>query len=384
MQESRKAPIPKYNEVGSRIRELRVSHALSQKAFAQTLNMSQGHLSRVEKGAVISVALCALIAEKFNSTKEYLLFGVKEKPLGVTTSSVPVIPNPDTEFSGFSLDQTDSLVRSNKQVKRILEQCKYEYTFVVDEIRDVDSILDTDEQLYPATSYTFAISVRCLPSGYQWEAREVKRSEANLEGLQDTYDETERKKQMEGQGRKYTPRKTAKDTCSFEPYAFELYSSYDFIETEYGRIGDIARYREAKALALYKGLECPEDCYDPILDELAPDKNVYFSDGTVDRDAEFERFKKVIRSGVGGKSLRPSPVRALEGEYFTSGGGVVYKGRRYSLGFMGRIGITVEPHEYGESEVQFIIDDKRLSAAQFIDMLSSYDGWQLSFTIDSD
>ncbi|HKM06903.1 MAG TPA: helix-turn-helix transcriptional regulator, partial [Sphaerochaeta sp.] len=110
MQESRKAPIPKYNEVGSRIRELRVSHALSQKAFAQTLNMSQGHLSRVEKGAVISVALCALIAEKFNSTKEYLLFGVKEKPLGVTTSSVPVIPNPDTEFSGFSLDQTDSLV----------------------------------------------------------------------------------------------------------------------------------------------------------------------------------------------------------------------------------------------------------------------------------
>lgn len=152
----------------------------------------------------------------------------------------------------------------------------------------------------------------------------------------------------------------------------------------YGRLGDIARYREAKAFALYNGLECPEDCYDPIIDTLAPDRNVYFSGGTVDRDAEFERFKKVICSGVVGKSLRPSPVRALEGEYFTSGGGVVYKGRRYGLGFMGRIGITVESHEYGESEVQFIIDDKRLSASQFIDMLSSYEGWQLSFTIDSD
>ena len=152
----------------------------------------------------------------------------------------------------------------------------------------------------------------------------------------------------------------------------------------YGILGDIARYREAKALALYNGQQIPEDCYDPILDELAPDKNAYFSDGTVDRDAEFERFKKVIRSGVVGKSLRPSLVRALEGDYFTSGGGVVYKGRRYSLGFMGRIGITSDPREYGESEVQFIIDDKRLSAAQLIDMLSSYDGWQLSFTIDSD
>lgn len=384
MQEPSKTTMPEYTEVGSRIRELRVFHDLSQKAFAQKLNISQGHLSRVEKGAVISTALCALIAEKFNTTKEYLLFGVKEKPLGVTTSSVPVILSPDTEFSGFSLDQADSLARSNKQVKRILEQCKYEYSFVVDEIRDVDSILDTDKQLYPATSYTFAISVRCFPSGYQWEAREVKRSEASLEGGLESYDEIERKKQMEAQGRKYIPRKTAKDTCSFEPYAFELYSSYDFIETEYGRIGDIARYRDAKEIALYNGLECPEDCYDPILDELAPDKNVYSSDGTVDRAAEFERFKKIIRSGVGGKSLKPSSVRVLEGDYFTNGGGVVYKGRRYGLGFMGRIGITSDPGEYGGSEVQFIIDDKRISASQFIDMLTPYDGWQLSFTIDSD
>ena len=381
MQESRNV---NFQEVGARIKGLRVSHALSQEAFASKLSMSQGHLSRVEKGAPISIALCALIAKKFNSTKEYLLFGIKEKPLGVTASSVPVLPNPDTEFSGFSLDQTDSLVHSNKQVKRILEQCKYEYSFVVDEIRDVDSILDTDKQLYPATSYTFAISVRCFPSGYQWEAREVKRSEASLEGGQESHDETERKKQMEGQGRKYTSRKTAKDTCLFEPYAFRLYSSYDFIDTEYGRISDISRYRDAKVIALYNGLPCPEDCYDPILDELAPDKNVYSSDGTVDRDAEFERFKKIIRTGVGGKSLKPSSVRPLENDYFTSGSGVIFKGRRYGLGFMGRIGITSDPGEYGGSEVQFIIDDKRISASQFIDMLTPYDGWQLSFTIDSD
>ena len=381
MQESRKV---NFQEVGIRIKELRVSHALSQEAFANKLSMSQGHLSRVEKGAIISTTLCDLIAKKFNTTKEYLLFGVKEKPLGVTSSVVPVVKSSDAEFSGYSLDQSDSLAHSNKQVKRILEQCKYEYTFVVDEIREVDSILHTDEQLYPATSYTFAITVQCLPSGYQWEACETRRSEVNLDQIQDPHDEIELKKQMEGQGRKYTSRKTAKDTCLFEPYSFRLYSSYDFLETEYGRIGDIARYRDAKNIALYTGLPCPESSNDPIVDQLAPDKNVYSSDGTIDRDAEFERFKQLIRSGVGGKSLKPSPVRALEGDYFTSGGGVVYKGRRYSLGFMGRISITSEPREYGDSEVQFIIDDKRISASQFIDMLSTYEGWQLDFTIDSD
>ncbi len=383
MQESNKDHVLNNREVGLRIKELRKSHTLSQEAFAQKLNMSQGHLSRVEKGATISVALCDLIAEKFNTTKEYLLFGVKEKPLGITSPVVPVAKNPDAGSFGFSLDQTDSIAQSNKQVKRLLEDCTYEYSFVVDEIRDIDSILQTDDQLYPTTSYSFAISVACLPSGYEWVARETKRSEVNLDESKDPYNEIELRKQREKSGRTYTSRKTAKDTCLFEPYSFRMFSPYDLMDTEYGGLGDISRYRDAKALALYNGQQIPEDCYDPIVDALAPDNNVYSDDGSIDRDAEFERFKKVIRSGVGGKSLTPSPVRALEGEYFNSGGGVVFKGRRYSLGFMGRIGITVEPHEYGESEVQFIIDDKRISAAQFIDMLSSYEGWQMNFTIES-
>jgi len=380
MQKSRKA---NYQEVGLRIKELRVSHTLSQEAFAHKLNMSQGHLSRVEKGAIISAAFCDLIAEKFNTTKEYLLFGIEEKPLGVTSCVAPMTKNPDAAFSGFSLDQTDSIATSNKQVKRILEGCKYEYTFVVDEIRDIDSIFHTDDQLYPTTSYTFAITVHCLPFGYQWEARETKRSEVSLDQIQDPHNEIELKEQMEGQGRKYTSRKTAKDTCLFVPYAFKMFSPYDFLDAEYGRMGDIGRYREAKDIALYNGLACPEDCNDPIVDTLAPDRNVYSGDGTIDRDAECERFKQLIRSGVGGKSLTPSPVRALEGEYFSSGGGVVYKGRRYGLGSMGRLGITVAPREYGESEVQFIIDDKRISASQFIDMLTTYEGWQLNFTLES-
>jgi len=383
MQESSKVQVLNYREVGLRIKELRTSHNLSQEAFAHTLNMSQGHLSRVEKGAIISVALCDLVAEKFNTTKEYLLFGVKEKPLGITSPVVPIAKNPDAGFFGFSLDQTDSIAKSNKQIKRILEGCKYEYLFVVNEIRDVDSILHTDDQLYPTTSYSFAISVECSPSGYEWVARETKRSEGSLDQVKDPYNEIELKMQREKYERKYTSRKTAKDTCLFEPYSFRMFSPYDLMDTEYGRLGDIGRYREAKAIALYNGLEIPEGCNDPIVDKLSPDSNVYSADGTIDRDAEFERFKKVIRSGVGGKSLAPSPVRALEGEYFTSGGGVVYKGRRYGLGFMGRIGITVEPHEYGESEIQFIIDDKRISASQFIDMLTTYEGWQMNFNFES-
>ncbi|NCC65594.1 MAG: XRE family transcriptional regulator, partial [Spirochaetia bacterium] len=80
MQESEKNRVIDYQEVGSRIRELRKSHDLSQKEFAQALNISQGHLSRVEKGSPISTALCALIAEKFNTTIEFLLHGEEEKP----------------------------------------------------------------------------------------------------------------------------------------------------------------------------------------------------------------------------------------------------------------------------------------------------------------
>ncbi|RFU93903.1 XRE family transcriptional regulator, partial [Sphaerochaeta halotolerans] len=119
MQETGNAQVPNYEEVGKRIKELRVSHDLSQKDFAHRLNMSQGHLSRVEKGAIISAALCDLIAEKFNTTKEYLFHGVKAKPLGVTSSAVPVPKSHSNEFSSFSLEQTDSIAGANKQIKKL-------------------------------------------------------------------------------------------------------------------------------------------------------------------------------------------------------------------------------------------------------------------------
>ena len=383
MQKTGNAQVINHEEVGKRIKELRVSHDLSQKDFAHRLNMSQGHLSRVEKGAIISAALCDLIAEKFNTTKEYLLYGVKAKPLGVTSSAAPVPKRSLDEFSGFTLDQTDSIASSNKQIKKILQACNYEYSFTVNEMRDIDSILHTDDQLYPTTSYTFSISIECIPSGYEWVATEVKRSESNLEKLEDPHTEIEFRKRLEKMGRKYNPRQTAKDTCLFVPYAFRMFSPYDFMDTEYGRVGDIYRYREAKEIALYSGLPIPKDCGDPIVDKLSPDRNVYLSDGTIDREAEFERFKQLIRSGVGGKSLSPSPVRAIEGDWVSSGSGVVYKGRTYSLGSLGCARITVDEHEYGDSEVQFIIDDKRISASQFIDMLSTYEGWKMSFKFES-
>ena len=84
---------------------------------------------------------------------------------------------------------------------------------------------------------------------------------------------------------------------------------------------------------------------------------------------------KLIRTGVGGKSLKPSPVRAHEGDYFSSGGGVIYKGRRYSLNCYGRLGITVGSQECTESEMQFVIDAKRITAEQFIDRLVKDENW---------
>jgi len=53
------------------------------------------------------------------------------------------------------------------------------------------------------------------------------------------------------------------------------------------------------------------------------------------------------------------------------------------LNSYGRLGITVGSPEFKESEIQFIIDDKRITAEQLLDMLSTYEGWQLSFKIES-
>lgn len=104
--------------------------------------------------------------------------------MGATSSVVPVMKSSDAGFSGFSLDQTDSIAKSNKRIKKLLEDCNSEYSFLVNEIRDVDSILHTDVQLYPATAYSFAISVECWPSGgYEWVANETKRNEVNLDQI---------------------------------------------------------------------------------------------------------------------------------------------------------------------------------------------------------
>ncbi len=105
---------------------MRKAHNFSQQAFAELLNISQGHLSRVEKGSVISAALCNLIAEKSNTSMEYLLAGQEQKPSNATPS-VPESHN--VAFPCIPLDQSDSIAASNKKIKKLLEDCKYEYSF---------------------------------------------------------------------------------------------------------------------------------------------------------------------------------------------------------------------------------------------------------------
>ncbi len=95
------------------------------------------------------------------------------------------------------MDQSDSIAASNKKIKKLLEDCKYEYSFIVDEIRDVDRVLETDEQLYPATSYTFSLDVECIPTGYYWVATELARSEGRLDELRESHTEREYKKRLE-------------------------------------------------------------------------------------------------------------------------------------------------------------------------------------------
>jgi 3'-phosphoadenosine 5'-phosphosulfate (PAPS) 3'-phosphatase len=68
---------------------------------------------------------------------EYLLAGQEQKPLNATPSVPPVSKTKPAAFPSISLDQSDSIAASNKKIKKLLEDCKYEYSFIVDEIHDV-------------------------------------------------------------------------------------------------------------------------------------------------------------------------------------------------------------------------------------------------------
>ncbi len=74
------------NSVGLRIRELRKSKNLTQKAFGNLINTSYGHISNIEAGKDMpSERLLDLICIKFGVNEEWLKYGTG-KMLSVSTS----------------------------------------------------------------------------------------------------------------------------------------------------------------------------------------------------------------------------------------------------------------------------------------------------------
>ncbi len=62
--------------VGERIKELRLEHHLTQKAFGEIINVSYGHISNIEKGKDIpSERLLNSILLKFPVSEEWLKYG---------------------------------------------------------------------------------------------------------------------------------------------------------------------------------------------------------------------------------------------------------------------------------------------------------------------
>ena len=91
---------------------------------------------------------------------------------------------------------------------------------------------------------------------------------------------------------------------------------------------------------------------------------------------EFERFRKKIWETVAGKSLQARKADRR----FPVTNSLSYNGQEFSLHQHGKVLITVREHESGSSNLEFVVDDKRISGEQFLDLLSGFEGWTMEFS----
>ncbi len=68
-----------FKAIGNRIKQLRKSENMTQEDLAEKLNISSEHMSRIETGSCrASVALIEKIAVLFDTSEEYIMFGIKD------------------------------------------------------------------------------------------------------------------------------------------------------------------------------------------------------------------------------------------------------------------------------------------------------------------
>ena len=77
-------------EVGKRIRELRRKRNLTQEEMAERLNISPVSMCRIEKGSKgASIDLLVEIANYFNTSMDYLIFGKELSELEILLNDLP-------------------------------------------------------------------------------------------------------------------------------------------------------------------------------------------------------------------------------------------------------------------------------------------------------
>ena len=425
-----------YCEIGLRIREIRDRRNMNQKSFAEALRITQGHLSRVEHGAAISDALIDLIAEKFGIPRDRLLYGEDDALQGknatyCTNASDLYLPRfvnpeslkqtPNTEWvctpgdvsyrnlrgqeaiakvsgrTGIPVSFLRELTEEAREGIDLIEKHNGMYAIFIPEIRDMDTVLHYDRKMYPAMACVFTISLNMMPMCYQWTASEEEcviipkeympsdehPSEDDIINLINTIRENGIKRRKKSGG----------NTCTREPFHCEMNTSFDDLPSSDGRPSpkEIWDYRTAQELALRFGLKGPKNEKDKRIRELLQldtretesSKNAVIStygtcfakDGRIDWPREFERFRKKIRETAAGKSLSAEDTDNRFGQT----GPVSCNGQNFSLNRFGHASIAVRGHEYGNPEIEFIIDDKRISGKQFLELLESYEGWTMEF-----
>lgn len=427
-----------YSAVGGRIRRLRKGRNLSQKELCEELNITQGHLSKVEnRGAVISDALIELIAEKFGVSSSFIKYGKEGRDsFAETVEARPgkTVPTSTAPAASLSINKLRDLVLKGQEAAEILAACDAEYSFIVNEIHDVDSILQRDNILYPATAYVFKLDLEVTDGGYIWKGQETSHCEIPRDyifksddgreygnerlkyskgrkikdpigaakymqenGLESIMPEelpeeflepeenddviasylpfselgnNEIKKLIADVEGKRSRKKEFQNTIAREPYYFEMSTPMSADEDLEGS------YRDAKAMAMYKAAKQPEGPDDPAIVGVVKRKE----DCSIDWKGEFERFISLIHTSVAGKSMTSSDIYG--GQYFSTQ--QYYEGREYGLNNYGAVRVQRYSSTYGSDTYAFKIDDKLLSPEQFAHMLTAYEGWKIEFKITAE
>lgn len=104
-------------EIGKRIKQLRISKGLTMKELAERAGMSAGYLSEVERGrSALSAEKLAALARCLGSTVDYLLTGVSTPNDAFSDTRIPAELAEAAELLELSYVQTAKLLAGKRSL----------------------------------------------------------------------------------------------------------------------------------------------------------------------------------------------------------------------------------------------------------------------------